>query len=92
MSCEITLIINYEQNYDFKGCESDTGSIEIVSKGIKEQFEKFTIQGINTSSHRISKTIDIHVEEIYQDGKINPSKLFAYVAKVLKKTLCPKCL
>ena len=46
------------------------------------------LSGLNTMLERIPQTtIENGVK-----GKINPTKVFLFVAKVLKKTLCPECI
>ncbi len=51
--------------------------------------ENITILGgINTEGKQIQEiTIENGVK-----GKINPTKVFLFIAKVLKKTLCPECI
>ena len=44
--------------------------------------------GINTEAKQIQ---EITIENSVR-GKINPTKVFLFIAKVLKKTLCPHCL
>lgn len=78
-------LINFEKSFFVKfGSGKNTGFIVFVFDA-----ENITIlDGINTIDERIPQTtIQNGVK-----GKINPTKVFLFVVKVLKKTLCPECI
>jgi len=59
----------------------------------------FIVYTFNTSQIRILTGKNTNQEEIPETildngvkGKINPTKVFLFVAKVLKRTLCPQCV
>jgi len=78
-------LINFEESFFIKfGNGKNTGFIVFVFDA-----EKITIlDGINTAGERIPQT----TTENAVKGKINPTKVFIFIAKVLKKTLCPNCI
>ena len=78
-------LINFEKSYFAK-----------IGSGKKTGFVVYTFEasnitvlgGVNTEGKQIQEiTIENGVK-----GKINPTKVFLFIAKVLKKTLCPECI
>jgi len=78
-------LINFEKSFFVKfGSGKKTGFIVFVFDA-----ENITILGgINTIGERIPQTTITNGVK----GKINPTKVFIFVVKVLKKTLCPECI
>lgn len=91
--CDIVLNNITESPYsftaDFSDCtNSHHGSVnvDLISEDSTAQTGTFSIVGTATDGSSVSE------EETVPDAeRINPSKVFKYIAKKLKEVLCPNC-
>jgi len=86
MTCNIELLEidgNLESfSATYQDCNGNTGSVTIVL--LEENL--YSASGINTENLNFETEF-----KIGEEFNINPTKVFKFVAKILKKYLCPEC-
>jgi hypothetical protein len=89
MACDITQTYNNGTYYDFEGCSSSvTGDCDITLIDELENGDGlYSVTGTATDGSNIDEEIIIPAAE-----RVNPSKVFKWVAKKLKDVLCPSCM
>ena len=86
--CDITLVNQYANTYEYEeDCNQDEGVLHLVEGSDNGTHTDFAMTGTDTDGQEIDDSISVPNAE-----KINPSKLFKYIAKTLKGLLCPSCL
>lgn len=93
---DLTLITATQDYATFSGPNAD-GIIYWNLENLSEEDPIIIpITGTDTQGNPIDSFFETTNEEIdsirMEEGKINPTKLFQLVAKVLKAVLCPECV
>lgn len=91
--CDITIVevngTSDEFEAIFEDCNAEQASVQVVLLGEvpENQGGKYSIIGTATDGSPIEQEIIVPNSE-----RINPTKVFKWVAKKLKKYLCPTCM
>ena len=72
---------------DFSDCDGNDGGVHLELIAETPQNGVYSINGNATDSSTINDEILVPNSQ-----RINPTKVFNYIAKKLKETLCPTCM
>lgn len=91
MSLKVTKVVS-ENSVKFSNTQIPSHDQGLLTWDPLEPLEgnlyRTSIRGVSSSGNPIEATeIDIKVK-----GKINPTKIFFAVVKLIKKVLCPECM